>query len=158
MRYFTRELWEKINHPQESERKQAEVEWLQSMKQYQKDFEKVKKHLPHQFTRQYLNRNEFHDYIITDIVITSKHGKYACRLQLTDRNDTLYLTMFDLKSFKINIETFQNCIQGELTWGFSEFEYTAAKCVRLSILCDIQNELQFDFKALKLTNASSKTA
>lgn len=82
----------------------------------------------------------------------AKHVKeYSCELQLSNGTETVLVTMYGLNLLKINIDSFQNCILGELMWGYSEFEITPENNVQMAVLCDPENEMIFQFKSIKLT-------
>ena len=92
-----------------------------------------------------------HDYIIENISITKTTRDYCCDLQLSNNTETILITMYGIKALQVDIVSFQNCIQGKLTFGYCEFELTSKRNIRLSILCDMQNELQFEFETIGLT-------
>ena len=58
--------------------------------------------------------------------------------------------MNGVKALHINIESFKCCIQGKLAWGYSEFELLSDKNIKLAILCDVENEMQFEFESINL--------
>ena len=64
MRYFTKELWSRINDHDKNIRKNAEKEWNANSSAYQQQFAELRKHLPRGFIKGYLSRNGLHDYII----------------------------------------------------------------------------------------------
>ena len=64
MQYYTAELWWKINDEDENTRKQAEEEWDRNRLLYQRQFEEAKKRLPRKFIKDFLAREELHDYVI----------------------------------------------------------------------------------------------
>ena len=70
MRYFTKELWSKINDNDESIRIQAEKEWNTNSLIYQQQFMDVRKYLSRGFVKSYLSRNGLHDYTVLGMLIT----------------------------------------------------------------------------------------
>ncbi len=151
MRYFTKELWSKINSLDETIRVSAEEEWKKNDFAYAKEFEETKKHLPQRFLKSFLARYGLHDYdILKTVFIRDNKNRYLCELHLTDGIETVSVVMTGLKTIKIDVNSFHNCVQGKLSWGYSEFSRTKDNTIQLSVLCDIQNELQFEFKSIKL--------
>ena len=150
MRYFTKELWSKINDNDENIRTQAEIEWNANSFAYQQQFEEAKKHLSQRFVKSYLSRNGLHDYTILGIAFTQKKRTYSCELQLSNGEETVLITMVGIKAFLVDIDSFHCCVQGKLAWGYSEFEITPDNNVKLSVLCDEQNEMQFEFEIIRI--------
>jgi hypothetical protein len=156
MRYFTTELWLKINDCDNDIRAQAENTWNRNSYLYHTEFEITQKYLPKRFVRGFLERKGLHDYTIEGIAVKKEGRKYSCYIHLSNKTETVLLTMFGIKSFHINVNSFEYCILGELAWGYSEFEMTVNKDIRLSILCDIDNELQFEFESIKLSKTQDR--
>lgn len=149
MRYFTKELWSRLNDCDENIRIKAEKEWNANSVAYQQQFVKTKEHLSRGFVKDYLSRNGLHDYFILGIEVTKKGRTYCCQLQLSNGSETALLVMTDINKLKIDIVSFLHCIQRKLSWGYGEFGITPEKTITLSILCDEQNEMQFEFKSIK---------
>lgn len=150
MRYFTKELWSKINNYDENIRTQAEKEWNTNSLTYQQQFTEVRKHLSCGFVKSYLSRNGLHDYTILGMLITKREQTYCCDLQLSNGEETVLIAMVGIKALLVDIDSFQCCVQGKLAWGYSEFEITPGNNVKLSVLCDEQNEIQFEFEKIRL--------
>lgn len=150
MRYFTKELWTKINDHDENIRIQADIEWNANSFAYQQQFEEAKKHLSQRFVKSYLSRNGLHDYTILGIALTLKKRTYSCELQLSNGEETVLISMVGIKAFLVDIDSFHCCVQGKLAWGYSEFEITPDNNVKLSVLCDEQNEMQFEFEIIRI--------
>ena len=112
----------------------------------------AKKHLSHGFVKSYLSRKELHDYIILDIAIKKRARTYSCELQLSNGEETVIIAMAEIKTLQIDIVSFCSCVQGKLAWGYSEFETTPNRNIKLAVLCDEQNEMQFEFKKIKFVN------
>ena len=150
MRYFTKELWLKINDHDEIIRSQAEQQWDANSLIYQQQFMEVRKYLSRGFVKSYLSRNGLHDYTILDMLITKRKQIYCCDLQLSNGDETVLIAMIGIKALLVDIESFRCCVQGKLAWGYSEFEITPANNTKLSVLCDVHNEMQFEFEKIKL--------
>lgn len=148
MRYFTKQLWAQINDEDESVRAEAEKQWELNCRAYQQAFETVKKQLSQRFLKRFHACCELHDYVIEGISVTKKRKKYDCEIKLADGTETVLLKMNELKAFQMSVDSFQNCIMGELAWGYSEFSLTEDGGIALSVLCDFQNELHFQFRSI----------
>lgn len=149
MKYYTKELWIKMQDPDKAARNRASEEWKENDAAYHAQFLKAQKRLSHSFIKNYLSRNGFHDYEFTSIEFSRKGKSYSCKLQLTDGEETVLLVMSGIKALQINIASFSSCIQGKLSWAYDEFEITPENNILLSILCDPENELQFEFKSIR---------
>lgn len=150
MRYFTKELWSKINDYDENIRTQAQKEWDINSLAYQQQFMTARKHLTCGFVKSYLSRNGLHDYTILGMLITKREQMYCCDLQLSNGKETVLIAMVGIKAMLVDIDSFRCCVQGRLTWGYSEFEVTSSNNVKLAVLCDEQNEMQFEFEKIRL--------
>ena len=151
MRYFTKNLWEQINSSEENIRLRAEKDWFNRNEQYRQEFNRTKRYLPRSFVKEFLRRKELHDYEITAMDMINSDGKYNCKLQLIGENEHINLILTDIKSIKIDIGSFKACVQGKLAWGYCEIERMLDKTIRLSVICDTQNELQFECKSIKFS-------
>lgn len=151
MKYYTKSLWEGINHCDEAVRKQSEAEWAENDQRYHQYFQTIKKHLPARFLKLYAQHNGFHDYDITKISIISERGCYICKLELTDINCVVTLEMGGVTSFKVSVDDINACVNRQPAWGYNEFEYIGKNRMRLSVICDIDNEMRFDFRTIKAT-------
>lgn len=150
MNYFKKELWYQMHDSDKSIRLNAEREWNENDQLYSKKFEEVVKQLPRRFVKEYLKRYEMHDYCILGLHIVKKGRTYACEMQLTDGTETVLITMLGLEAVRVDVASFQYCILGRLEWAYSEFDITPENNIRLSILCDFKNEMQFEFKSITL--------
>lgn len=150
MRFFTSKLWSQINDTDPMIRAQAEKEWAINGLEYQKVFSKAAKRLPRKFIKAYLNRKGLHDYAILEMLFKQKGRASFGILRLSNGLETVLVEMAGLKAVNIHAETICLCMSGLLTWGYDEIEVTPQNTIKLAILCDIQNELQFEFQSIKL--------
>ena len=151
MRYFTKDLSSRMNSCEASVRKQAEYEWSQNKRTYEEEFEKIKRHIPRSFLKEYIQRQEFHDCYIQKIIFLRKRDKYGCEIYLHDGLENFYLTLLDVKQVKADVISFENCVAGRLAWVYSEFEWTNNKTLILSVDCGPENELQIECKSIKFS-------
>ena len=150
MHYFTKELWQKINDPDEKVRVEAEKEWNTRNLEYQKQFKKNKKFLSHKFTKEFISHNGLHDYAILSIEFVKEKRAYTCKMRLSDGTEHLLLGITGVKSCKIDISSFLCCQKGNLTWGYGEFGLNLEKNMCLTVFCDIQNVMYFEFESIQL--------
>ena len=64
MKYFTSDLWIKLNSSDEKERISAEKLWDENNKIYNDYFTQSEKLLPKRFIQLYIKHYGFHDYLI----------------------------------------------------------------------------------------------
>lgn len=139
-----------MNDLNEAVRSQAEAQFVENLNVYKETFNKTKKHLPNKFLKVYASHNEFHDYVFQGISLIRTHRNYKIEIQLSNERELFLLEFYEVLCFKIDIYSFKYCILGLLSWGYGEFEIMPDKSIRLSILCDFENELQFQFKNVKV--------
>ena len=152
MQYFKKELLSKINSDDRKQREDAEKEWEENCKLYSQKFNEIKKRLPRRFMKAFLSRNGLHDYTFLKICVEGKKkGRYSCKLQLTNSSEIVSIAMINLVSAQIDITTFSSCILGKLSWGYCEFDLTPAKNIQLSLICDIENEMRFEFQSIRIS-------
>lgn len=152
MRYFTKELWLRMNSDNEDERKAAEVLWTENTKKYRNDLEIVKKLFPKLFEEIDWQNEDFHDLPFSEIAFFQRNGRKNCRVKLLATDRTIVFTMHEISRFDCSISDFQWSVIGQLHWGYSEVECVNDGNIKLSVLCDPANEIQFEFK--KLTGKS----
>lgn len=150
MRYFTKELWARINDANNASRIRAEQEWNANCILYQQQFANVRPYLTHEFVNSFLTRKGLHDYTILGMTVIKEGSKYLCEIQLTNGSERVFVTMLGLRALQINVASFQSCMLGNLTWGYCEFDITSKGGIQLSVLCDMQNEMQFEFQKIIL--------
>lgn len=156
MQYFTKELWLQINSHNEEMRLQAEKDWNLRSMEYLQQFELAKKYLPQKFVKDFMDRNGLHDYSIVGIVLSHQLRASSCEIKLSNREETILLKMTEIKSFQIGIDSLDYCINGNLLWGYSEFEITPRNTIRLSVICDIDKEIAIEFEKISLKSSKQK--
>ena len=148
MKYFKKELWKYNNE-------ENEIIWSNNAEKYAKYFESIKKYLPKRFLKVYLNEEGFHDYVINSINIDTsvkdrKNNLSRMRVELKSGQRDFTVELSGVSAFKIDISDKSYCICGKLSWGYAEFERIDAKKMKLSIICDIENELEFIFEKIRI--------
>ena len=157
MQYFTKELWKDLNDEREWVRARAAEEWKLNSQQYRIKFEKIKNRLPRKFVDELFTRDGFHDYnliginFVSNKNIISRRNTYSCELKLKGSSDTVRLVLSSLTKLSIDINSFADCILGNLMWGYGEFDIDSDGNLQLNIICDFENEMQFNFKKLRFS-------
>ena len=152
MKYFTKKLWSQINDIDENVRQQAQQVWSQNTQKYLQEFEKVRELFPSKFLRSFFSRSELHDYVIQSILLTShKKGKQSCQLQMENGDEIFMIELCEVQRLHLNLASFDSCINGQLRWGYCEFGTEDRGTLKMSVICDIENELNFEFKSIKFT-------
>lgn len=128
MRYFTDELWSKLNSDSQKERDEAFFEWDKNNKAYSEIFDLVKFRLSQKFLRMYLGNHGFHDFQIKNIVLTHKEYGFknpiSLEIYVTDSVNTFKITYKCIKKFYVNYEEIEedwSARRGFDTWGYDEF-------------------------------------
>ena len=153
MTYFTAQLWREMNQKDHNICERAHKQWRENSLHYRNYFETIKHHIPKRLRVKMERANGFHDFEISGLSIRYIRKLYICRIELFDGHECFCLELSGLVKAKIDIESFEKCILGRLRWGYHEFKLTEAKTLQLSILCDIENELLFEFKKVVLKSS-----
>lgn len=124
MRYFTEELWTKINHGSQEECELAEKQWDKNLAEYTLLFDEFKIRLPKGFLRKYITNGGFHDFRILDIRINQKeYGKknpISVEILITDERKAYKITYQSVVKYQMHYEENVGC-RGIDDWGYSEF-------------------------------------
>lgn len=125
MRYFTYELWLKLNSNSQIECEEASLKWERNMKSYSEIFETVKTRLPKKFLKLYLDNQSFCDFQVKNIVLAQKSGNknpVSVDIYVTDSVDTFKITYERIKKLCISFEESNHCEGrgGFDDWGYSE--------------------------------------
>lgn len=168
MKYFTDELWRKINSRDKSERDAALREWENNDKVYQAYLKKISKKIPRDTMNAINQINEgeisLHDARLAGVVFSSvdsceKKGrsmrfyKRSCRLQLTDGVTNIELVMTDIKKMLVEAAYWEENEAFDIRVGYWEFSYKKPNVV-LCVLLDSGHELKFEFSSLSIVQSS----
>lgn len=151
MKYFTKELWADMNSEDPQKQSDANKTWIMHTKEYQNEFKKVKHYLPHSSLKLFQMYDSFHDYIVSEICFTQEKRVKNCIIHLNKGSESVCITMRDISKVHISIDDFDCCICGNLQWGYCEFSRDKMKRLHLSVLCDIDKELSFAFRKIKIS-------
>lgn len=125
MRYFTNELWSKINSQSQKEREEANIEWEENDKTYSAIFEIVKDRLSKKYLEIYFRNHGFHDFQIKNIVLS--HQQYGVKnpisveIYITNGSETYKIAYKSVTKFDINYESDIEAKRGFDDWGYDEF-------------------------------------
>lgn len=128
MRYFTYELWSKVNSDSQKKRDEADFEWDKNDKAYSEIFESVKNRFSKKFLKIYLSNHGFHDFHIKNILITHKEYGFknpiSIDIYVTDSVNTFKITYKCIKKFSVNYKEDEDdwaYRRGFDDWGYDEF-------------------------------------
>lgn len=172
MKYYTDELWIKLNSHNKAERAAAELEWESNAKKYAAYLHMIEKEIPRDTMAAIKKIEEggipLHDSRLVGVSFTSTectntrlarafghpHQSYerVCRLQLADGATNVELVMLGVNKMCMEMEYWQeNCF--DVCWGYSEFFYKKPY-VELSILWDSGHVWQFEFASLSIIKSN----
>jgi hypothetical protein len=146
MHYFLKELWRDLNCPNAEKRKAAEREWSKNAARYSLDFDGVKPLLPSGFLSAYEKNSGFHDFTILSVSFLLPER--TCRIRLSDGQTRGTLELCGVTRYRFDLQSFENCVCGKPAWGYAEFSAAPAGTLHLSVLCDMDNEMSFEFRSL----------
>ncbi|WP_315122428.1 hypothetical protein [uncultured Clostridium sp.] len=127
MRYFTDELWSKLNSDSQKEYEKASLEWDKNNKVYSEIFESVKNRFSKKFLKTYLSNQGFHDFQIKNIVLTHKEYEFKNPISLdiyvTDSINTFKITYKCIRKLNVNYAEVEGWGErrGFDDWGYDEF-------------------------------------
>lgn len=143
MKYFTSELWAAMHTSEDQEN--IFLEWKKNDQEYENYLKEIKNYLPLNFLDHYHKNEGFHDFEIRSLSVEETN-----KLKMTLRKDAIgkaFLISFQpISECTITIRDKENMICGKLGWGYCEFELVSPDQLKLSILCDISNEISVTFK------------
>jgi len=147
MKYFTTDLWLGINEGDFTNHTKAEIQFKKVNDEYWEHYQQILCQLPKNFIAQYNKYNGFHDCKILSISLEGGLSSYVLiKIQINKRVAQLKFKKVD----KINIAVVNKdyCIQGQLSWGYAEFDLLTDGKISLNILCDIFNEIELVFETV----------
>jgi hypothetical protein len=154
MKYYTYELWEKLNSEKSEERKLARNELTKNGEEYFEQFKIVKNKLPKSFIEKYMKYDGFHDFKLEDIII-SNQVKQPINVDLTvlGEGKKFRIEYSGIKNFSINYlnekgdSRYQN---GFDAWGYCEFFELSHKVFSHEILFASGAIILIHFKKIKI--------
>ena len=147
MKYFKSELWRKM---QIAECQECLDKWNENSRLYEAYFDKISKHLPRKFIKIYNQEKRFHDYTIDAICVDSSK-KVQITIALNNGDKIYCVKLKNVEKYNINVVSREYCICGNMSWGYAEFEWLGKNRLRLSVLCDVVNELEFIFNKISVS-------
>ncbi|WFR55919.1 hypothetical protein QA584_20185 [Anaerocolumna sp. AGMB13025] len=159
MKYFTSDLWIKLNSYDENERKLAEIQWDANNRKYSEYFSEIERLLPQKFIKTYLKNYGFHDYKINSINIKAEKKKQKSTLtiivEIENYKKSFSIIYQDVNHCNVDMSDVTNCFWGEINWGYSEFELLDSGLIKQNISCDINSEIEIEFKKVIIKSKKS---
>lgn len=146
MRFFLPELWKAVNSSDPRTREEAGRRWRENDARYAADFRALSAALPPAVLNAWERHGGFHDWQIRELRFLD--GRKTLRLRLSDGETEGVLILRGVSRFRLDVQSFENCLGGRLCWGFGELSRGPSGDWELSVLCDFDNELQFCFTGL----------
>lgn len=149
MKYFTPELWADINSEDILIKNAANERLDKNIMLYNEYFSSIKHLLTKSFLTTYDKCHSFHDMFFKQIsIIEERQWKTKIVMQLTDELDIYQLEFINVTSYNFDFKGHDNCIMWRPSWGYCEFESIDSERMKISILCDIKNQLEIVFKKI----------
>lgn len=150
MKYFTSELWKQMNSEAMQERDYALKKWIENEKKYKDELMSSYDQEPVLIDRMISLDDLLHDGLIANFQFFQKRKTNGCKIEIATDNKKYTIVMHEVTRVIFAIDDFQWSVCCELHWGFSEFELTEGKAMRLSVLCDPKNEIVFEFESIDI--------
>ncbi len=144
MKYYRRELWQKINSENVLVREEAEREWAANSKVYKKVFEELAHSLSTDFLSIYDRHGGFHDFEIKNIDFNFIDKEKSCCIVLVHNATQIRLLMLGLKKTSIELQISDFVQLPDPAWAYSEFGLQDGM-FSLSVAIDFDSELYFEF-------------
>jgi hypothetical protein len=156
MKYFTSDLWIKINSNNKNERNLAEEQWDKNDSIYTAYFSEIKNKLPVNFLNTYFDCQGFHDYIIKDIYISNQEKQKDSLISLTinvgNPKKSFSIIYQGVEKYNIFVPGTCNWMNSRMSWGYTEFELLSNGLFKQNILCDMDSEIEIVFKNVEVKN------
>ena len=167
MKYFTNELWEKLNSLDEAERESANSEWNDNFKMYLEYVHKIAPMLSRSTRDAICEIAEgdlsLHDFRLAGVAYSSvppakragcsrQPYERICRLQLTDGVTNVELVMSGVSRMGMEMEYGKENDFFDVRWGYCEFSYYKPN-VTLSVLFDSGHTWEFTFLSLAINRS-----
>lgn len=156
MKYFTSDLWIKINSSNSNERDLAEEQWDKNDSIYAAYFSEIKNKIPVIFLNTYLDCQGFHDYIIKDIHISNHKKQKGSPISLTinvgNTKKSFSIIYQGVERYNIFIPGTSNWMNSNMCWGYTEFELLNDGLFKQNTLCDMDSEIEIVFKNIEVKN------
>lgn len=165
MKYFKRELWEKINSEVEQEREQAELEWERNDKIYWESFRKTKQHLPKEFLSVYQQNHWFHDCLISGLEVVKKsddyRGSVSIEIKISKGPQKWLIRYANVTKFYLDFVAEEELsFFGGMNsnawdeWGYDEFYCIDEDTLSHEILFSSRRTILIYFKRISIENLS----
>jgi hypothetical protein len=156
MKYYTYELWKKINSLDKTTRDEAERKWNENDALYTQIYNQVKEKLPKKFVKIY-EQHGFHDWKIGDLNIVEDklNCKYTKVEMIVKHVGITYVITFNCVS-KILINYLNDHFNkaayfcGIDTWGYSEFYQLDNKVFSFEALLVSGSSILIHFRKLEI--------
>lgn len=167
MKYFTNELWQKMNSLDKAERESANSEWNDNIEAYLEYVHKIEPKLACSTRNAICEIAEgalsLHDFRLAGVTYSSMSPtkragrpqqpyKRICRLQLTDGTTNVELVMSGISRMCMEMEYEKEHDFFDVRWGYCEFSYRKPN-VTLSVLFDSGHIWEFEFLSLKINKS-----
>jgi hypothetical protein len=151
VKYYIAKYWTMMNSENLETREKGKAEWIKSAKKYRDYYDGIKGKLPKKFMKEYDKNGWFHDFTFDNINVSNTGGKTSA-VELTIGNgQKLYkILLSGVTGVILNVPNTQCWMFGKLTWGYSEFELNDDGTWIISILCDIECEIEMLFKKISI--------
>lgn len=156
MKFYTYELWQKLNSEVLEERKNARDILAKNGQEYFEIFQAIKDKLPKYFIRKYIKYNGFHDFQLENIEIYNQVKKLnSIKILISKDNERFQICYSDITNLSItyNISKVQLGIRDDKgfdSWGYSEFSELRDREFTHEILFASGATILIHFKKIKI--------
>ncbi|MFX0549450.1 hypothetical protein ACOAKC_08935 [Hathewaya histolytica] len=166
MRYFTNELWNKINSDSEYEREKAYLEWDKNDKEYYEIFNIVKGLLPKKFIKIYEQEYGFHDYELRNFEVIHGQKGYVDPVEfsvvITNGDNVWDIVYKKIKKISINYQQQSDVskrkkrvYEGFDDYGYDEFFQIDGKTLSHEILFALGATILVHFEEIFIKKITS---
>ena len=150
MKYYIGEYWAMMNSSNSDTREEGKIKWDETAKEYGPYFRLIRDKLPKKFMKEFDRNSWFHDFMFDSINIANTGNKTATVEFVIAHAPITYKIVFSgVTGFTLNVPNTLQCWSfGKLTWGYVEFELHDDKTWTISILCDIDCEVEIHFSKI----------
>ncbi|AQS08735.1 hypothetical protein CLOBY_08450 [Clostridium saccharobutylicum] len=161
MKFFTKELWDKVNSATDENQLEVEKEWNENCRLYKKQFDELKKMLPDQFLDKYSICGDFHDFSIIGIEIIKSKSKVIpfvdFKIDVANGDEKYAIYYMGISNITINgnfeskeIEYLANKKGVIDSWGYDEFQISDDNLLVHEILFLSGSSMKVQFKDISI--------
>ncbi len=152
MQYFTSELWYSLSSSDPKVRERADEQWENAWNQYRAYLDGILPKLSQRKRDAVIRCHDLHDSEIETIVAYNKQTRRKHVVNVKIVLDNRIVVFTNVTSFAFSVQN-----QDDFhAWGYCEFEALQDNKMKISILCDLENQISMVFEGIEIHRRVSR--